>query len=114
MERSKVRAFKLKTTIYFLIDNQLYWRDPAGIMLKCVDENDDQRIMIELHQVACGGHPYWKSTANRILRVRYYWPTLFSDVFAKVRACMECQKFVGKDKLLPLPLKPISVSAPFQ
>ena len=27
---------------------------------------------------------------------------------------MECQKFVAKDKLLPFPLKPISVSAPFQ
>ena len=27
---------------------------------------------------------------------------------------MECHKFGGKEKLLPLPLKPISVSAPFQ
>ena len=90
MERSKVQAFKLKVARYCLIDNQLYWRDPARIMLKCVDENDAQRIMTELHQGACGGHLYLKSTANRILRAGLYWPTLFSYVFAKVRACMEC------------------------
>ena len=82
-------------------------------MLKCVDDNDAQRIMTKLHHGACGGHLYWKSTANKILRAGYYWPTLFSDVFAKVRACVECQKFAGKDKLLPLLLKPISVSALF-
>ena len=70
--------------------------------------------MIELHRGACGGHLYWKSTANKILRVGYYWTPLFLDVFAKVRACMECQKFSSKDKLLPLPLNPISVSSPFQ
>ena len=67
-----------------------------------------------MHKGACGGHLYWKSTTNKILRVGYYWPTLFSDVYKKVRACLECQKFVGKEKLHSLPLKPISIEAPFQ
>jgi hypothetical protein len=31
-----------------------------------------------------------------------------------VRACEECQKFVGKQKFLSLPLKPIITSGPFQ
>ena len=55
-------------------------------MLKCVDENDAQRIMTKLHRGACGAHVYWKSTVNRILRDGYYWPTLFLDVPAKVRS----------------------------
>ena len=58
MEKSKVRAFKLKAARYCLIDNQIYWRDPARIILKCVDDNDAQRIMTELHRGACGGHLY--------------------------------------------------------
>ena len=41
-------------------------------------------------------------------------PTLFADVHHKVTACHQCQLFEGKRKLLPLPLKPISVEAPFQ
>ena len=71
-------------------------------------------MMAEMHKGACGGHLYWKSTANKILRAGYYWPTLFSNVYQKVRACLECQKFVGKEKLHSLPLKPISIEAPFQ
>jgi hypothetical protein len=62
----------------------------------------------------CGGHHFWKSTAYKILRVGYYWPSLFSDVCAKVRACEKCQRFAGKQKLKSLPLKPVKVSTPFQ
>ena len=70
--------------------------------------------MTEMHKGACWGHLYWKSTTNKILRASYYWPTLFTDVYQKVRACLECQKFVGKEKLHSLPLKHISTEAPFQ
>jgi transposase InsO family protein len=35
-------------------------------------------------------------------------------VHQKVTSCHKCQVFKGKRKLLPLPIKPISVEAPFQ
>jgi hypothetical protein len=44
----------------------------------------------------------------------FYWPTLFANTYKQVSACHECQVFEGKRKLLPLPLKPIFVEAPFQ
>ena len=44
----------------------------------------------------------------------FYWPTLFSDVFKEVSTCHECQIFEGKRKLIPLPLKLISIESPFQ
>jgi hypothetical protein len=71
-------------------------------------------VMAEMHKGACGGHLYWKSTINKILRAGYYWPTMFSDVYKKVRDFLECQKFARKEKLHSLPLKPISIEAPFQ
>eukprot|EP00253_Pinus_taeda_P015200 PITA_15200 len=37
-------------------------------------------IMKEFHAGDCGGHLYWKSTADKILRAGYYWPSLFADV----------------------------------
>eukprot|EP00253_Pinus_taeda_P007560 PITA_07560 len=61
-----------------------------------------------------GGHLYWKSTADKILRAGYYWPSLFADVKKFVVSCHKCQIFEGKRKLLPLPLKPISTEKPFQ
>jgi len=68
----------------------------------------------DFHKGDCGGHLFWKTTANKILREGYYWPSLFSNVFKAVKNCHECQFFQGKQKLQPLPLKPIEVSAPFQ
>jgi hypothetical protein len=48
------------------------------------------------------------------LRAIFYWPNIFSDVYKEVSSYHECQIFDGKRKLQPLPLKPISVEAPFR
>ena len=70
--------------------------------------------MEDFHKGDCGGHLFWKTTANKILRTGYYWLTLFADVYKTFKSCHECQIFEGRKKLQPLPLKPIEVSAPFQ
>ena len=59
MDRSKKRAFKLKVVKYCIIENNLYWKDPTRILLRCVNEEEAQRIMTEMHASACGGHIYW-------------------------------------------------------
>eukprot|EP00253_Pinus_taeda_P014804 PITA_14804 len=71
-------------------------------------------IMKEFHAGDCGGHLYWKSIADKILRDGYYWPSLFADVKKFALSCHKCQIFEGKRKLLPFPLKPISTEKPFQ
>ena len=70
--------------------------------------------MQEFHKGECGGNLYWKTTTHKILRDGFYWPTLFSDTYKEVSSCHECHFFKGKRKLLPLPLKPISIEYPFQ
>eukprot|EP00253_Pinus_taeda_P006400 PITA_06400 len=62
----------------------------------------------------CGGHLYWKSIVDKILRAGYYWPTVFSYVKKFTTLCHKCQVFEGKRQLLPLPLRPISTERPFQ
>ena len=54
MDKSKDQALKLKEIKYYFLDNQLYWTDPIGILLKCVDEDESLRIMTEMHHGACG------------------------------------------------------------
>jgi hypothetical protein len=55
-----------------------------------------------------------KKNVHNILRVGFYWPSIFSDVYKEVSKCHECQIFDGKGKLEPLSLKPISLEAPFR
>jgi hypothetical protein len=50
---------------------------------------------------------------HKILRVGYYWPNIFVDVYIEVSSFHECLIFDGRRKMQPLPLKLISVKAPF-
>jgi hypothetical protein len=81
--------------------------------LSCLLENDAKQAIEEFHKGNCGGHHHWKTTAHKILRVGYYWPSIFADVYKEVSSCHECQIFDRRRKLQPLPLQPISVEASF-
>jgi hypothetical protein len=114
MGKNKARDLKIKAVRYCLIDQTLYWKDPLGVFLRCLDPQEAQKVMFDFHHDLCGGHHFWKTTTHKILRAGYYWPTLFPDVCREIRACTKCQKFSGKQQLKSLPLKPIVASAPFQ
>eukprot|EP00253_Pinus_taeda_P035267 PITA_35267 len=111
---SQARTIKLRAAKYYINENLLYWRDPSGMLLRCLDKEQSMEVMQQFHSSMCGGHHYWKTTAHKILRVGYYWPSLFSDVFAFVKSCDRCQRFEGKQQLKSLPLKPIHAKGPFQ
>ena len=114
MTRNKARTLKLKVAKFFILNSALYWKDPSGVLLNCLVEEEAKQVMEDFHEGDCGCHLFWKTTANKVLRARYYWPTLFDDVYKVVKSCHKCQIFEGRQKLQPLPLKPIEVSAPFQ
>jgi len=114
LSRTKSRFLKMKASKFCVADGALFWKNHEGILLNCLTMNDTDNVMKEFHAGDCGGHLYWKSTVDKILRDGYYWPTLFSDVKKFVISCHKCQIFEGKRKLLPLPHKPISTEKPFQ
>jgi hypothetical protein len=114
LEKNKVRDLKLKAIKYCLIDQVLYWKDPLGVLLRCLDPQEAQKVMTDFHDSLCGGHHFWRTTTYKILRAGYFWPSLFTDVCANIRACVKCQKFSGKQQLKSFPLKPVVASGPFQ
>jgi hypothetical protein len=61
-----------------------------------------------------GGHYGGDTTSHKILRVGYYWPTLFKYSHAYARKCQQCQKSVGREKKVSFPLQPVIIECPFQ
>jgi hypothetical protein len=57
-----------------------------GFLLCFLTESETEGVMDEYHEGVCEGHHAWRETAYKILRVGYYWPKLFIDVNARVRA----------------------------
>jgi hypothetical protein len=108
------RFLKLKEKKFCMVNQYLYWKNPRGILLICLLEEEAERTIIDFHKGDCGGNHYWKNILHKIVRAGFYWPSIFSDVYKEVSICHECQNFDGKIKLQPLPLKPISVEAPFR
>ena len=82
-------------------------------MLRCLDKDETETILRELHSGPAGGHFGGETTTHKILRDGYYWPTLFRDSYAFVRKCQECQLAAGRVKKPDFPLQPISVERPF-
>ena len=81
LDKGKFRSLKLKAMNFCIFEHNLFWKDPIGILLRCVDEEEVDAITTEMHEGVCGEHHYWKATALKILRAGYYWPKIFSDVF---------------------------------
>jgi hypothetical protein len=114
MEKRKVRALKIRSIKYCLIDQVLYWKDPLRVLLRCLDPHEAQKIMSDFHDSLCGGNHFWRTTTYKILRADYLFPSLFTNVCSKIRACVKCQKFLGKHQINCLPLKPMVALGPFQ
>ena len=81
LDKKAVRSLKLKGTKYCLVEQQLLWKDPGRVLLRCLDKLDIEEVISESHEGVYGGHKYWKATAYKILRSGYYSPSLFSDVY---------------------------------
>jgi hypothetical protein len=67
----KKRALRLKSSRYVLTRDGLGWRNPDGIILRCVDEVEAKKLVDEFHAGFCGGHYAAKTTTNKILRAGY-------------------------------------------
>jgi len=51
-------TLKLKSIQLCILNQNLYWRDPAGILLKLLDEDESKQLTTYMHKEVCGGHQH--------------------------------------------------------
>ena len=90
LSRTKSRLLKMKASKFCVMDNTLFWKNHEGILLNCLLKEKSDKVLQEFHAGDCGGHLYWKSTGDKILRARFYSSTLFADVKKFVTSCHKC------------------------
>ena len=81
------RALRLKSDSYQIIDGVLLRKNYDGVFLRCLKQEDAKKVITELHDGPARVHFFEDTTTHKILRVGYYWPTLFKDAHAHVRKC---------------------------
>ena len=99
------RALRLKPASYQIVEGILFRKNYDGVLLRCLEKEDVKKVMIDLHDAPAGGHFSEDTTAHKILRAGYYWPTLFKDAHAHVRKCDICQRCGGRQVKAARPLK---------
>lgn len=76
-----------------------------------MEKDDVEHILAELH---VGSHFSGETTAHKVLRAAYYWPTMFKDAHAHAWKCQICQVNAGREGRPAFPLHPVTIENPFE
>ena len=75
------------------MDNTLYRCGVDSILRRCLTHDEAEVVINDFDEGACGGNLSGLSTAQKILRASYLWPSIFKDCVDAVKKCHPCQVF---------------------
>jgi hypothetical protein len=114
LDPEKKRALRLKSASFQLINAILFRKNFDNVFLRCLEKEESERVLVEIHSGDVGGHFGGDTTSHKVLRAGYYWHTLFKDAHTLSRKCIICQRDVGWVKKVSFPLQSITVDTPVQ
>ena len=97
MTTQQKKQLVVRAADFTLIAGQLYKMGPDEIMRRCVLEHERPLILAEAHSGAAGGHYAGKATAQNILTVGLWWPTIHKDalrILPQLRCLSEDRKTI--------------------
>ena len=87
-----IKYFIQHTSLFTLLGSILYRRGYDGTLLRCLNSDEANLAIKEVHDGICSAHTSGMVLAKKLLRTRYYWPIMEKDAFQYVRKCISCQK----------------------
>ena len=104
---------------YVIVDNtlyHLYYHGSRGVpkaerlvrQLAVPESYREQALEAYHDAIAGGGHTGIERTYHN-LRLKYYWPKMYKDVYEHVHSCKECQQAKRAYKAKPAPLHPLPI-----
>ncbi|XP_022880743.1 uncharacterized protein LOC111398016 [Olea europaea var. sylvestris] len=88
---TEARRLRTRSTRYTLIDEVLYKRGHSVPLLRCLNEEEAQYALQDVHEGMCGNNSGGQSLAHMILRHGYFWPIMKKDALKFVKKCDKCQ-----------------------
>jgi hypothetical protein len=76
-------------------------------------KSEVEYVLKEIHEGVCGSHLGGWMLAHKVVRARYYWPTMNRDSSEMVKHYDKCQRVARIDKSPPKELSSISSPWPF-
>ncbi|XP_061349021.1 uncharacterized protein LOC133294385 [Gastrolobium bilobum] len=112
-DRLESRKLVRDAAQYTIANDQLFRKGLHIPMLKCLNSEEAEYVLAEIHERINGHHMGSKALARKALRAGYYWPTMEADSKEPVKRCDNCQKHAKLILSPPEELKYISAPWPF-
>jgi hypothetical protein len=113
LDGAEARRLQRRAQAYTIINSELYKRSVSGIFQKCVEPEEGQELLKEIHQGECGHHASSKALVAKAFCHGFYWPTALRDADQLVKHCNGCQHFSKHRHTLAAALKTIPLTWPF-
>jgi hypothetical protein len=73
-DKAEARRLQHHAQAYAIINSELYKRNVSGIFQKCVEPEEGQELLKEIHQGECGHHASSRALVAKAFRHGFYWP----------------------------------------
>jgi hypothetical protein len=100
-DQTKARLIAYRAKAFVLIDDELYKRGAAGILMRCILGDQGRELLQEIHAGTCGQHAGPRTLVGKAFRQGFCWPTMVADSKDIVRCCEGCQ-FYAQQTHLPM------------
>ena len=110
----KRNALRLKSFHYEMIDGVLFWHNYDKVLLRCLEKDDVEHILTELHDGLTDSHFSEETIAHKIFRSCYDCPTLFKYAHAHAHKCKICHVNVIRERRHAFLFQPITIDNPFE
>src|SRR3954467_5893390 len=107
---AEARRISRRSKAFIVINRQLYKRSITQILQKCIDEEDSNSLLLEIHEGTYGHHASSRVLVSKAFRAGFYWPTAMKNAEDIVRRCIVCQKFASSPHAPASELKTIPQS----
>ncbi|XP_050897133.1 uncharacterized protein LOC127103949 [Lathyrus oleraceus] len=98
---------------FFLSGGVLYKRNYDSVLLRCVNKQEANQIITEIHEGSFGTHVSGHTMVKKILRAGYYWMTMEVDYHLRVQTCHKFQIYADKIHVQSMPLNVLTSPWPF-
>ena len=107
------RQIQRRSKAYVIWQGELHRKSPTTILARCVEPEEGERILHEIHEGDCGHHASSRYLVGKVFRYGFYWPTALQQAEELVRRCGGCQRFANKSHMSATALKTIPLTWPF-
>nr|XP_009388102.1 PREDICTED: uncharacterized protein LOC103974923 [Musa acuminata subsp. malaccensis] len=113
LDEAAARRLRWTHAWFSEVSGRLYKQSFTYPLLWCLEPDEAQTVLAEVHEGVCGEHIGGRTLAHKILRQGYYWPTMCRDAKAYVQRCSSCQEHARAPRQPAVPLAPIDCSWSF-